>query len=85
MAALQLQSLLCACICWVPPKADGPIRVPSAHTPAVQARASYYHAIAQRVASWGYVVAQYDTPLLRIFNVSSEVRFLWARRGGLAR
>ncbi len=41
----------------------------------LQARTSHYHLLVQRIGSWGFVVAQYNTPFLRIFNDTIEV---WA-------
>ncbi len=39
-----------------------------------QMTSSYYKAYAQRAASWGYVVVQYDTPFFSLPTVVQEVR-----------
>ncbi|KAK9826744.1 hypothetical protein WJX81_004019 [Elliptochloris bilobata] len=41
-----------------------------------QARSHYYKAYAHFLASWGYVVVQYDAPWLRIIEDSTELAFL---------
>jgi hypothetical protein len=43
---------------------------------AAQARASYYAPLARRLASWGYVVLQYNAPALTIIPDAAEMPFL---------
>jgi hypothetical protein len=40
---------------------------------APQARVYYYEAYAQRLASWGFAVVQYDVPLFSIVKDGAEV------------
>lgn len=42
----------------------------------LQARLEYYAAYAQLLASWGFVVLQYNLPLFRIVKDAAEVCFL---------
>jgi len=44
-----------------------------------QARASYYTAYTRFLATWGYAVVQYDAPMLRIVEDSTEVAPLFTR------
>lgn len=39
----------------------------------VQMRSSFYAPYARRLASWGFLVVQYDTPLARIITDQAEV------------
>ncbi len=41
---------------------------------ALQLRASFYKAYAQRLASWGYAVVQYDAGIFPILTTAAEVR-----------
>ena len=41
---------------------------------ALQLRSSFYKAYAQRLASWGYAVVQYDTGMFPILTTAAEVR-----------
>ena len=40
---------------------------------ALQLRSSFYKAYAQRLASWGYAIVQYDTGILPILTTAAEV------------
>jgi hypothetical protein len=52
---------------------------------AVQSRASYYAPYATRLASWGYAVLQYDTPLLAMPDTATEVRPRGGQGGSCSR
>ena len=41
----------------------------------MQARSGFYKAYAERLASWGYVVVQYNLPLFRVIPDANEVCF----------